>query len=111
MSEFVCRLWVHWAEDGLLPELTVQADTQIEAAALALDHFIALNRALDGDAYLQCEPCGSEWLRVRDVLDWLRTPEGRTFSMGRGIHHPVIAPREEKARAQKTRTGTRKGSP
>src|SRR5687767_8536103 len=111
MSEFVCRLWVHWAEDGLLPEVTVQADTQIEAAALALDHFIALNRALDGDAYLQCEPCGSAWLRVRDVLDWLRTPEGRTFSMGHGIHHSAIAPREEKARAKKTGTGTRKSLP
>lgn len=77
----------------------MQADTQIEAAALALDHFIALNRVLDGGAYLQCEPCGTAWLRVRDVLDWLRAPEGRTFSMGRGFHHPVIAPREEKARA------------
>jgi hypothetical protein len=82
----------------MLPELTVQADRQIEAAALALNHFIAMNRALDGDAYLQCEPFGSEWLRVRDVLDWLRTPEGRAFSLRRGIHDPVIAPREEKAR-------------
>ena len=99
MSEFVCRLWVHWAEDGLLPEVTVQADTQIEAAALALDQFIAMNRALDRDAYLQCEPCGSESLRVRDVLDWLRTPQGRAFSMARGVHDTVIAPGEEKTRA------------
>jgi hypothetical protein len=102
MSEFVFRLWVHWAEDGVLPELTVHADTQIEGAALALDHFIAMNCALDRDAYLQCEPCGGECLRVRDVVDWLRTPQGRTFRMRRGIHDPVLAPREEKARTHKS---------
>jgi hypothetical protein len=81
---------VHCADDGLLPEITVDANTQIEAAALALHYFIAMNRALDGHSYLESEPCGSQCLRVQHVLDWLQTPEGRHFSAGRGITIPTL---------------------
>jgi hypothetical protein len=90
VSEFVFRLWVHGAEDGLLPEIIVQADTQMQAAALALQHFIGMNRALDANSYLQCEPLGSQCLRVQHVLDWLHTTEGRGFSKARGFATPSL---------------------
>jgi hypothetical protein len=106
MYEFVFRLWVHWAEDGLLPEITVQADTPMQAAALALGHFIAMNRPLDEKSYLHCEPAGNQCLRVQDVLDWLQTAEGRSFSKGRGIYDPLVAAREGKAWARQSQQRT-----
>ena len=90
MSHFVVRLWVHFAEDGLLPEITVQADTQMHAAALALDHFIAIHRSVAPDSYLQCEPCDSRYLRVRDVVEWLQTAEGRRFQHRPWRDHVLI---------------------
>ena len=88
MSEFVFRLWAHWAEDGILPEITVHADTQIQAAAVALHYFIGINRPLDEESYLQCEMRGSQGLTVQHVLDWLRTPDGRSFSKDMALTFP-----------------------
>ena len=90
MSQFVVRLWVHDAEDGLLPEIAVQAETQMHAAALALHHFIAIDRSLAPDSYLECEPCDSQYLRVHDVMEWLKTSAGRRFSNGRGVAMPSL---------------------
>lgn len=90
MANFLVRLWVHDAEDGLLPEVAVTAETKFHAAALALRHFVSCARPLGLDSYLQCEPCDGEGLRVCDVLDWLNS---------RGVHflclldedrHPVF---------------------
>jgi hypothetical protein len=104
MSQFVVRLWVHDAEDGLVPEIAVQADTQMQAAALALNHFIAINRSVAPDSYLQCEPCESRYLRVRDVTEWLETAEGRRFSIGRGVILPsFLGQPHSGTRAQKQR--------
>jgi hypothetical protein len=64
-------LWVHEAADGLLPEVTVTADGQLPAAALALRHFIASGRPVGIDSYLECEPRDGHALRVADVLRWL----------------------------------------
>lgn len=71
MADFLIRLWTHDAADGLLPEVTVAADTRIEAAAMALQHFVTIGRPMSLDSYLECEPCDGEGLRAAEVLRWL----------------------------------------
>jgi hypothetical protein len=81
VPEFLFRLWVHYAEDSLVPEVVVRANTKMEAAAIALHHFLVMERPLDSYSYLQCEPDDGQYLRVGHVLDWLTTPEGRAFAL------------------------------
>lgn len=76
VKRFVIRLWVHEAEDGLVPEAVVEANTAIEAAALALRDFEAMGRPTSPNGYLQCEPNASTPLRVKDVLAWRATAVG-----------------------------------
>ena len=80
MSEYLVRLWVHEAEDGLLPNVTICADKQIHAAAVALHHFISLGAPIRPHSYLECEPGDGLCLRVCDVIDWLRSPEGHALA-------------------------------
>ena len=72
MRSYVLRLWVHEAEDGLLSEVVIRANTRMEAAAEALHYFICLSRPVTLDAYLECDPNDGEYLRVRHVLEWMR---------------------------------------
>ena len=71
MASFLFRLWAHEAEDGLLPEVVVTADTRMQAAALALRHFVSRGRPIGLRSYLECEPAAGKGLRVIDVLTWL----------------------------------------
>ena len=73
MRSFVFRLWAHDAEDGLVPEVAVRAETRMQAAVMALQHFISLSRPFTADSYLECEPHDGEYLRVRHVVEWLQT--------------------------------------
>ena len=80
MPEYSFRLWVHEAEDGLLPEVTIRASNRMQAAALALQHFLWIDRPMRLRSYLQCEPPDDSYLRIGDVLNWLRSAEGRAFA-------------------------------
>ena len=65
MAEFLFRLWVHEAEDGLVPEVVVAADTKMQAAATALEHFVSIGRPIYASSYLECDGGG---FRVQQVL-------------------------------------------
>jgi hypothetical protein len=80
VSEYLVRLWVHEAQDGLVQDITIRADKQIHAAAVALHHFISIGVPIRQDAYLECEPREGLCLRVCDVIDWLQSPEGHAFA-------------------------------
>lgn len=80
MPEYLVRLWVHEEESGLLPDVTIRAEQQIHAAAVALHHFISIGAPIRRDAYLECEPRESLYLRVADVIDWLNSAEGHAFA-------------------------------
>lgn len=80
MPEYLFRLWVSEAEDGLLPEITIRADNRMQAAALAVQHFLWIDRPMRLRSYLQCEPHDERDLRIGDVLNWLRSAEGRAFA-------------------------------
>jgi hypothetical protein len=89
VAEFLIRLWTHEAEDGLLPEVNVTADSRIEAAALALQHFVSIGRPMTLNSYLECEPRGDEALRAADVLRWLNATGGDLFYV-QGNRDPVL---------------------
>jgi hypothetical protein len=81
VPQYLVRLWVHDADDGLLPEITIRANRRLEAAALALQHFVWSNRPIRLHSYLECEPHDGTWLRVADVLNWLQSAEGCPFAI------------------------------
>jgi hypothetical protein len=76
VKRYLIRLWVHECEDGLLPETIVEADTPLEAAAVALGQFEAMGRLVTPDGYLECEPRCETHLRVRHVMSWRESPIG-----------------------------------
>jgi len=76
LRRYLIRLWVHEAEDGFLPEATVMAHSDLEAAALALREFEAMGRFVTQEGYLECEPRGDTPLRVKDVITWQTTAAG-----------------------------------
>ncbi|HUE89753.1 MAG TPA: hypothetical protein VMO26_27060 [Vicinamibacterales bacterium] len=83
MRAFVFRLWVHDVEDGLVPEVAVRAETRMQAAAIALQHFISIARPFSADSYLECDPHEGEYLRVRHVIPLLRARGTRTVAGSR----------------------------
>jgi hypothetical protein len=94
LANYLFRLWVHEAEDGLLPEVSITAESKMEAAALALRHFIDLGRPFRPHSYLQCEPHDGEGLRVADVLPHLSEADSLS-----GRHQPVPFAQDEAAAA------------
>jgi hypothetical protein len=79
VAEFLFRLWVHEAGDGLLPEVVVSAETRMDAAVAALNHFVSIGRPVGLDSYLECEPQAGPGLRVANVLQWLDDTGGDLF--------------------------------
>lgn len=86
MPSFLFRLWAHEAEDGLLAEIIITAPEKMPAAALALQHFVWMGRPMSPDSYLESEPDDGRYLRVRDVLTWVQSAEGRMFAREWALH-------------------------
>jgi hypothetical protein len=91
VADYLIRLWTHDAEDGLVPEITVVADTRLEAAAMALQHFVSIGRPISLDSYLECEPQDGEGLRAAEVLRWLNASGGDLFYFHGEVDRDVAA--------------------
>ena len=88
MTEFQC----HWSPSGnelaRIPSVRLEAESQLQGAALALRHFAELGCDLNAPlAHVDLtEPGGFKHsLLVEEVFDWLNDPRQSDFSHREGL--------------------------
>jgi|SRR5215208_4850806 len=84
MAEYIAKLRRHrTGEDAHPPEIVIDAVTEFEAAALALNHFVRSGEQFTGESgleLLQGNVTASKPVDVKDIVYWLRNkPEGRAL--------------------------------
>lgn len=90
MSEYAVQLWRNHPHDTHVPKVDVDALTEFEAAALALDRFRQMGEEFGpktGVEILQGNVTHSAPVAVADIMKWLRHgPEGQALVEKDGLH-------------------------
>jgi hypothetical protein len=88
MTEYQFHWWPSGTMPALAPAITLQADSHLHGAALALRHFMQLGFDITAPlAHVDMtEPNGvKQTLLVEEVLDWLNEPNQRDFIHREGL--------------------------